>query len=610
MQAEGAFAAEAWEQQDLRLAGATLDLGVTKTKPEVLLASPDSVTSSAEVDLEHGHEKSSRSVSTSGKLAKQMCEMSTRFAAFSEEQQEYFTIVTDDVPLNHVAGLKNVSGRIWKKKKISTLLNTVFMIGQLGLNTYMAISSFHFATRMTLNNGMGVTVDQNGLKICSHRLPEELALQQSNSTRGKRCLQADSLPSALWRALLLVEGAAGLLLVFLVIFHALLLVTSKAKAPKRAARFYVWFIFMPDIACRFSLFMFLHYASLAKIAGIFFRNELRCCFAIMRGHASTSVRHSVHYIKHLKSIGGKLRVGSTSDDDSDNEEEGEEERDTRTRSISSAGTRPGGQEDQPTVDIISDAETRHMWCWDIFGLVLVISSIFLALHVLLMKLSLVYYAGLYYYSNWSLTEFWTFVGFVNQLGGLSMSRQVELLRTILFKFGGENSTWSATEIEACNAYFMFLAERIVQERDRFEGLAVLWSIDSDSLQQLFQGHARADMQAVVRPDTIRMFQSLHSKDALEALRDKLIASAKRAYSTLDAKIKGRLNITIGSGNRPSKSESFKSPLDTVNHCMRKACGQLHLAAKVQEFIWQWEKDRHGYDDFKTKNKSSKPMFSA
>merc|ERR1712050_426973 len=98
-----------------------------------------------------------------------------------------------------------------------------------------------------------------------------------------------------------------------------------------------------------------------------------------------------------------------------------------------------------------------------------------------------------------------FVGFLNQLCSISMTSELEFLRILLFKFGGEDTHWSITEIEACRMYLHYFASRLVEQCGRRRALFVLWSMQSGDLQRLFQGKLRKKEQAAVRDEEIAMF---------------------------------------------------------------------------------------------------------
>merc|ERR1712137_292223 len=100
---------------------------------------------------------------------------------------------------------------------------------------------------------------------------------------------------------------------------------------------------------------------------------------------------------------------------------------------------------------------------DIISIILCVIFIAAAFHVLLLKLSLIYFAGLFSpYGEWKIQEYILFFGFANQLSGLSLASEVEMFRVLLFKFGGEESVWTSEEIEACDIYLQYLAVQAVE----------------------------------------------------------------------------------------------------------------------------------------------------
>ena len=55
---------------------------------------------------------------------------------------------------------------------------------------------------------------------------------------------------------------------------------------------------------------------------------------------------------------------------------------------------------------------------------------------------------------------------MNQISGLSLSNELETLRILLFKFGGEESNWTREAIQACDTYFRHFAARTVINEPR------------------------------------------------------------------------------------------------------------------------------------------------
>merc|ERR1719331_864898 len=221
---------------------------------------------------------------------------------------------------------------------------------------------------------------------------------------------------------------------------------------------------------------------------------------------------------------------------------------------------------------------KWQWFWTFAGIGAIAVLIMLALHVLLMKLTVIYFASMFNWHDWTWRECIAFLGFVNHLGGLGMSDENELLRVLIFKFAGEDSTWNEQEIEECDAYFQCLATEAMKQLGQVRGVGLLWTLSAEQLQRMLLGHQRAEQQDAVRHHEVSMWKCLDSKESLMHLRDKLIQGYRKDMEEFQAK----------TAKLPREQR-----LKRLNRIQRRAIGKLRLAAKVSEFIWQWEKDACG-----------------
>jgi hypothetical protein len=212
--------------------------------------------------------------------------------------------------------------------------------------------------------------------------------------------------------------------------------------------------------------------------------------------------------------------------------------------------------------------------WDIIGMIMVGCLILLSMRVLVLKLTLVYFAGIFGWTDWNYKEWLLFLGFLNQLSGLALSGEVEMLRVLLFKFGGEDSKWTTENIEACDTYFHYLAYRTVEQLGRLKGIVLLFSLNSAQMQGLFQGHMRLKEQKAVRNKEIEMYQHLHDREGLIQMRDELL----EVFHTM-----------LRDHDRLLDEAAPEDKMDVLNKFQTKAIGALRLSAKAQEFIWEWEK---------------------
>jgi hypothetical protein len=215
---------------------------------------------------------------------------------------------------------------------------------------------------------------------------------------------------------------------------------------------------------------------------------------------------------------------------------------------------------------------------------LCICSIFAiaALQFLLVKLTMVYFAGLFHYTDWTWKEMLLFFGFANQLSGIALSTETQMLRILLFKFGGEDTYWQKTEIEACATYLHYFARRLVEQLGCLRALMVFWTMTSADLQSLFQGKLRYLEQAAVRDEEIMMMQKLNSRGDLVAHRDSLLLGSKEVELEMDE----LLNEA-----RPCDR------MELLQTSQSRMIGQLRLAARVQEHIWEWRQSQFekGFD---------------
>merc|ERR1712217_35441 len=140
--------------------------------------------------------------------------------------------------------------------------------------------------------------------------------------------------------------------------------------------------------------------------------------------------------------------------------------------------------------------------------------------------------------------------------------------------GGEDTCWQETEIDACRTYFHYFSMRLVEQLGRVRALMVFWAMTSADLQSLFQGKLRHMEQKAVRDQEILMMQKLNNREELVRQRNALLESSKRAEATLKEELDNAL-----------PSERMK----LLELTQAKLIGEMRLAARVQEHIWEWRK---------------------
>eukprot|EP00928_Gymnodinium_smaydae_P045952 TRINITY_DN30589_c0_g1_i1.p1 TRINITY_DN30589_c0_g1~~TRINITY_DN30589_c0_g1_i1.p1 ORF type:complete len:565 (+),score=76.52 TRINITY_DN30589_c0_g1_i1:54-1748(+) len=278
---------------------------------------------------------------------------------------------------------------------------------------------------------------------------------------------------------------------------------------------------LPKLACKFSLISFLHVVNAERLKSILLRGELRCLVSVCwraRPKDRKVAPEQTNAAIMAKNLSGRVS--------------------------------------------------------EIFGLLTVGFVVMLALHMLLVKLFMVYFAAIFSYYTWTFEEWLFFMGFVNQLSGLSLSTEIEMLRILLFKFGGEDTRWGLQQIEACGTYFQYFASRTVEQVGRVRSVVIFWSMASADLQSLFQGHQRLHEQVKVRNEAKEMFQKLKDPEQLVEMRESLLSNFQATQHTL--------NSTL-------RAAPTKERLKLLNELQTRAVGQLRLAARVQEHIWEWNK---------------------
>jgi len=452
------------------------------------------------------------------------------FMDLPEYEKVLFAIVTEDISLQNTAGLQNIKRKLWKGKEIFKLMNIVFMIGQLSLNVYTVLrmaASVHL--NLKVNN---FEVTEESLTICSDRI-----IPDCIETRLKRLM--------VMQVLLTAEAAVVLTMALIIVWSALMMLCCKAPH-SYAKRRYFCLMAMPKLATKFSLMSFLHIGNAERLKSFIMRGEFRCL--------------AILFLDSMRSRKREFEDLSVK------------------RSRSASKERLNRAAKSASVLNASQSGCTSRFCQflygEFFGFVICGFIVFVALHMLLVKLMMVYFAGIFSYTEWTLNEWLLFMGFVNQLSGISLSSEIESLRILLFKFGGEDTRWGSKEIEACATYFRYLAERTVSQAGRWHALVLMWTLSSADLQSLFQGHQRLKEQVAVRHKEMEMFEKLHSREALEKMRDDLLSNFKESQEMLPQYIS------------MAEKENRMKGLDQVQMA---SCGNLRLAARIQEHIWEWDK---------------------
>jgi len=223
---------------------------------------------------------------------------------------------------------------------------------------------------------------------------------------------------------------------------------------------------------------------------------------------------------------------------------------------------------------VGEDTSRGLAISNMIGTLFCILLICASIASFVIKFTPLYFVAIYPVGEWKIQEWILFIGFINQVSGIALSGELEMLRVLLFKFGGESGFWGSEQIEACSTYFHYLAARTVEQLGAARGLVLMWTLTSKELQKLLVGHTRAGQQAATRAQAVEMFDVLHDKERLEYMRDSLIDD---------------FNRTQGSLNDVLQLAPYERRMEVLNDAQKNAIGKLRLACRAQEFIWEWSK---------------------
>lgn len=540
------------------------------------------------------------------------------FARLSTRERGLFAVVTEDISLNSTAGIQNIGRKIWHGQARAKYVSLALTLVRLALNCAVVISS--------AISVMGQPSDDN--KRNGKYLNDSLLGLPRRGNDG--CYPKHIQKLSAWQLLIFGELVCVASMVLIFVASVLRLVCSRQPHAYVANHAFA-LLACPRIASKFSFLMFLHLANVERLQSFIFRGEFRCIAAFIKN----TVRHQTASLKDVAGMALKdLPAGllpkrreradswtpAASDNDGDGSAYAERAARQHSKSVRSdqmgrsrtalvrkdtEETRSDDQSGSVTAGRWAKAPRRstdipfkqaHAWrrgtlssdigvdCgqdtdaiirkYNIVGLVVCVMLVGAAIMAMLWKLSLLYFACLYPMGEWDLTEWILFIGFINQVSGVSLSGELELLRILLFKFGGETTQWGSMQIEACATYFHYLATRTVEQLGIGRGIILLMTLTSAELQALFQGHMRQAEQASVRREEEEMFTALHNPENLKDLRDKLLTEFG-SLQTLDLGVRTASDLEEG--------------LHMCNTNQKKAIGLLRLAARTQEFIWEWSK---------------------
>mmetsp|Transcript_82068 Transcript_82068/g.183077 ORF Transcript_82068/g.183077 Transcript_82068/m.183077 type:complete len:583 (+) Transcript_82068:62-1810(+) len=144
---------------------------------------------------------------------------------------------------------------------------------------------------------------------------------------------------------------------------------------------------------------------------------------------------------------------------------------------------------------------------------------------LLVKLTMMHFITVHSFHYWSIHEWLLIVGFINTVSGAFDADLIEMHRTLLLKFGGEDASWNSEEIMHVVDYFNVLSKRILADflgprgngfcaRSRVLAAMALWNCQD--LQRQLLCNKRAAQLRRSRQSRLELYQELFdSKSAKE-----------------------------------------------------------------------------------------------
>lgn len=482
------------------------------------------------------------------------------FMELTDQEREMFAIVTQDISLQNTGGLQSIKRRLWEGRELFKLAAMMAQIAQVVLNVSTTVRMCTMTLHNVANGSNTLSLTSDRLRICS----PHIRIDGSDATQIG-CFETGLVRKRLTQAFLLTEAALVCAATLYITWSSLFLMVCR-KPSSYAGRRYFVMMALPKITARFSLVMFLHMANADRLKSFLLRGEFRClaslCFDSLRQHMSSLVvvpgekTRVVPFVKKDTFASAQACIGNVT---------------KHLNFLENDNISDGGNPPKPS---------RCRWrckrdtCCQVVGLVSCLVLIVAALHSLLIKMMLLYFVIISSYTEWDIKEWLTFLGFVNQLSGISLSSEVETLRILLFRFGGETTKWTPMQIQACGTYFRFLSRRLVEQTGRRVALVLMWTMSSADLQKLFQGHQRLHEQNAVLGDTIEVFERIADSAQLINMRDKLLRNFRNREDTLEQSLE-----LVPPDQR----------LELLNFVQTRAIGELRLAAQVQEHIWQWKK---------------------
>lgn len=308
----------------------------------------------------------------------------------------------------------------------------------------------------------------------------------------------------------------------------------------------LWFIVAPKFLTKCSLLISLHWANPSRISSAFERREF-LYFAQSIWACAEGLFLSCFCSQRRQSGNGNQDTDYTSDEVSEGDVE--------------IFHHAVGSDDSPEIESQycgSDDCKNHI------AAMLVPILVCFSLLAMLVKMTSMFCETLIDYRSWTFHNWIIFFGFINQIGGIVLASEVELLRVLLFKFGGSEAKWDSQNVKRCNEFLKFLVLRVLDAVGA-DSIVALASMGSNTIQKVCVSKGVDKVHG-------------HARKTREKIFTRCFASGMSSSECLDWLIKQGNSAQV---SRPPRANTEDERLEML--------AQLLSAASVEGFITdvQW-----------------------
>jgi len=431
--------------------------------------------------------------------------------------------VSNDLPMDHFAGLIHVHTVLWRNTR---WLGLLALIGRMSLNLYttavMAHQSFDSYKGIKHTHGddtqnyttFSLAVDS--LELCNLQF-------NWNKAHQDHCVHTPMSRLSASCVISFAEFFIVFLCYIITALSGLWYVFGPAGSEVGgtiASRSPLLFFVVPMFASKASAISFLQLLNTGRLKSLFLAGEGTYWWAWV---AESLWYKQSSYIKEE----GVGNAGAETDD------EDESDSIRKTDVTDDEGIYP----------------SRYHYLRMLVGAALCFGAIMLSFQAMLIKLTFVSFAALTSWETWRLADWLVAVGFLNQLAGLCWLEEVEMHRVLLFRFGGADAKWHWKECRQNVTYFRFLAMKITSGSavGRAAALACMYTLRVDDIQKLLLSDQRDKMIQGEFEDRFKFFIKFFGDDwnsdfvkALEKFQDDKMQPKKERLQALKPALQKRL----------------------------------------------------------------------